>query len=132
MNLRSSIYFFKFRAFRFLIVGVVNTAFGFAVFSLAVFFNATTWQALLAGNLAGILFNFMTIGGIVFQNISPDRFLRFAAAYLGIFLINLKSIELITYELATNRIVAQAILTAPMAVLSYFVMSRLVFSKSGQ
>lgn len=118
---------FDIRVIRFLIVGCINSLFGFAVFGMIAYFGGHTWVALLGGNIAGILFNFLTIGAIVFRDLSPARFLRFVAAYLGLFLLNLEAIGLLTTTTSIGRISAQGLLTAPMAVLSYFIMSRLVF-----
>jgi putative flippase GtrA len=118
---------FDIRVFRFVLVGGLNSLFGFTVFGVIAYLGGHTWQALLGGNVAGIVFNFLTIGGIVFRDLSPKRLLRFITAYLGLFLLNLKAIELLTNAIQTDRILAQALLTAPMAILSYLIMSRFVF-----
>lgn len=118
---------FDIRVFRFVLVGGINTLFGFTVFGVIAYLGGHTWQALLGGNIAGIVFNFLTIGGIVFRDLSPKRMVRFIAAYLGLFLLNLKAIELLTNAIQADRILAQALLTAPMAILSYLIMSRFVF-----
>lgn len=115
------------RVFRFVLVGGLNSLFGFTVFGVIAYLGGHTWQALLGGNVAGIVFNFLTIGGIVFRDLSPKRLLRFVAAYLALFLLNLKAIELLTGAIQIDRILAQALLTAPMAILSYLIMSRFVF-----
>ncbi|WP_233234449.1 GtrA family protein [Bordetella sp. LUAb4] len=119
---------FDVRVFRFLLVGVLNSLFGFVVFSTIAYLGGHTWLALLGGNVAGIVFNFLTIGGIVFRDLSARRLLRFIAAYLGLFLLNLEAISSVTRGIEIDRILAQALLTAPMAVLSYLIMSKFVFA----
>ena len=51
---------------RFIVAGAINTLFGFAVYSAAVLAGLPVWSALLVGNVAGVGFNFVTIGGYVF------------------------------------------------------------------
>jgi putative flippase GtrA len=118
---------FEIRGFRFVLVGGLNTLFGFTVFGVIAYLGGRTWQALLGSNVAGIVFNFLTIGGIVFRDHSPKRLLRFVAAYFVLFLFNLKAIELLRHGIQIDLILAQALLTAPMAILSYLIMSRFVF-----
>jgi putative flippase GtrA len=122
---------FEFRVVRFLLVGGVNTLFGFAVFSLIAYLGGKTWHALLGGNVAGIVFNFITIGGTVFRDLDLRRAPRFVLAYLGLFALNLEAIELLSDAIPVGRIAVQALLTAPMAVLSYLIMSKLVFLGCG-
>src|SRR5437868_6901487 len=111
---------------RYLFVGGLNTLFGFLAYSVLILLNAPTWVALVVGNIAGIVFNFFTVGGLVFRNLRYDRIVRFAACYLFILAVNLNLIEWIM-RYHSDRIVAQAILVLPIAVLSYFLMARFVF-----
>ena len=105
----------------------MNTLFGFAVFSLIAYLGGKTWHALLGANVAGIVFNFVTIGGGVFRDLGLRRLPRFVLAYFGLFVLNLEAIGLLSGAVQIDRIAAQALLTAPMAVLSYLIMSKLVF-----
>ena len=115
------------RFIRFLVAGGVNTLFGFAVYSLLIAAGMAVWLALLVSMLMGTMFNFFTTGGYVFQKLSLARFPRFILCYLLVYFVNLKLIELIL-SLLSNKILAQAILVLPMAMLSYFLMARFVFS----
>ncbi len=117
---------FKNRFMRFLLAGGVNTLFGFAAYSLAIIAGAEVWLALLIGMLLGTVFNFFTTGGFVFREILPARFPRFVLCYLLVYVINLQLIELI-FIYSNNKILSQAILVFPMAILSYFLMARMVF-----
>ena len=112
---------------RFLVAGGVNTLFGFVVYSLLVATGIAVWLALLAGMVLGTVFNFFTTGGYVFRELSPTRFPRFVICYLLVYSINLELIELIL-NLWNNKILSQAVLVFPMALLSYFLMARFVFS----
>lgn len=116
------------RFLRFLIAGGVNTLFGFVVYSLLIAAGMAVWLALFAGMLLGTVFNFFTTGGYVFRELSPARFPRFILCYLLVYLINLELIELVL-TLLNNKIVSQAILVFPMALLSYLLMGRFVFAQ---
>ena len=122
---------FELRIIRFLLVGVLNSAFSFSVFAAILYFGGQTWEALLGGNVAGVFFNFFTIGGVVFRELALKRFFRFVLAYLGLFAFNLEFIHLMTSGTQIDRITAQALLTAPMAILSYLIMRKFVFLNSG-
>lgn len=117
------------RFIRFLFVGALNTLFGFLVYSALVFLDLPTWAALLGGNIAGVAFNFLTIGGIVFLDLSPARIPLFVLSYGAIYLVNLELIGLLQ-DWVHGRIAAQAVLVLPMALLSYFILSRYVFAKA--
>lgn len=114
---------------RFLLAGGVNTVFGLAVYAgFLEILGVTIWQALLASLLSGVGFNFLTLGGYAFRRLSLQRLPRFVAAYVFIFSLNMGLLELMRPWVA-NPLVAQAILVAPLALTSYFLMSRIVFSE---
>ena len=114
------------RFIRFLIAGAVNTLFCFAVYSAFIIAGMPVWFALLAGTLLGTIFNFITTGGYAFRELSLARFPRFVICYLLIYGINFMLIELIS-GLLSDKILSQAILIFPMALLSYVLMVRFVF-----
>ncbi len=110
----------------FLLVGGLNTLFGFVVYTAFIVLHSPTWLALIGGNIAGVLFNFFTTGHLVFLDASPRRLPRFAGAYLLIYGANLELIGLVN-RYTNNAIISQACLTPMFAVLSYLLMSRWVF-----
>jgi len=114
------------RVLRFIAAGALNSVFGFAVYSAAILWGVPVWAALLVANVAGLGFNFVTTGGYAFRSLQLSRFPRFAAAYLGLYLLNWGLIhELQAW--VSGAIMAQALLTLPLAALSYLVLSKLVF-----
>jgi putative flippase GtrA len=115
------------RLMRFLVAGGINTLFGFAVYSFCIVAGMAVWLALLVGMLSGTVFNFITTGGYVFRELSLVRFPRFVICYFLVYGINFMLIELISIWL-NSKILSQAIITFPLALLSYFLMVRFVFS----
>ena len=110
-------------------IGVVNAIFGFTVFSVFILIGTSTWTALVCGNVAGLVFNFFTTGGLVFRDLGLSRAPRFLLCYLATLLINAWLIAWLA-PVVESRIVAQALLTVPMALISYIVMAKLVFRAS--
>lgn len=113
---------------RFLVAGSINTIFGFLVFSLSIFVGAEVWLALLACMTFGVVFNFFTTGGYVFRELSFKGFILFIICYIFMYCINLWSIELLSMWL-NSKILCQLILTFLLAILSYLILSRYVFTK---
>ncbi len=116
------------RFVRFLFAGALNTFFAFAIYSVCILTGVALWLSLLTSMLSGTIFNFFTTGGYVFRELSIVRFPRFVICYLFVYCINFLLIELISIWLS-NEILSQAIITFPLALLSYFLMRMFVFSK---
>ncbi|MGT2471967.1 GtrA family protein [Paraburkholderia terrae] len=115
------------RIVRFIAVGALNTVFGLTVYSMFIWCGSPTWLALIGGNLAGLAFNFVTTGGLVFADLSPRRIPAFAAVYIGTYLLNLGLIHGLS-PIIGGPILSQVVLTPIMAVIAYLLMSRVVFS----
>ncbi|MBB1635730.1 MULTISPECIES: GtrA family protein [Cupriavidus] len=113
---------------RFIAVGVLNSLFGFCAYSACILLKFPPWAALIAGNAAGIAFNFLTTGGLVFDDLSRKRFPRFVLSYLGLYLLNLGLAHQLI-PLVGGPIASQALLTPPLSCISFLLMSRFVFNK---
>lgn len=114
------------RTVRFLLVGILNSAFGFLVFSAVVWAEQGIIVALLAGNVAGLVFNFFSTGGLVFRTLALHHLPKFVTCYVSMLIINYALLE-ISAHLLDSQVIAQAILTLPMAGLSYAVMTLWVY-----
>ena len=113
---------------RFLVAGGINTLFGFVVYGAGILAGAPVWLALLIGMVAGTIFNFVTTGGYAFRQMRIDRYPRFVLCYLVLYGLNLVLIQWLSQWIA-NALAVQAVLLAPVALLSYFMMARLVFNR---
>ena len=110
--------FVDYRIVRFFLVGALNSVFGFFVFSAVACIGQGTVVALLAGNAAGLVFNFFSTGRLVFRTIKRRYIPRFSVCYTAMLLINISLLATLT-PLVGSEVWAQAILTLPMALLSY-------------
>lgn len=114
---------------KFLLVGLLNTAFGSGVYAGLIYAGLPIWAALIAGNAAGIAFNFFTTGRLVFSDAAFHRFPRFVTAYLICYVINYAFIRALL-KMHMGAIESQLLMAAPMALLSFYMMSRYVFDSS--
>jgi putative flippase GtrA len=116
---------------RFLGVGVFNTALGYALFAAFVLIGAPTLMAVMASTALGALFNFGSIGVIVFASKDMTLLPRFLAVYVGQCAIN----ALLLIGLAMLRLeplLAQLLLLPLLASGTYLAMRHCVFPDRAQ
>ena len=118
--------YWQIKFFRFLIVGGINTLFGYGVYSLFIFLKFDYKIAALIGQVLGILFNFLTTGRIVFENTSNTLIFKFIAVYSVTYLLNIGLIKIFLL-LGLNAFAAGAICLLPMAVISFILNKIFVF-----
>jgi putative flippase GtrA len=111
---------------RFLAVGGLNTAFGYACYASLVLFGAPLWLAVGGATLLGFVFNFFSYGGLVFGRTSYVLLPRFLLFYLGIYAINFVLLEILT-KFGVGPLWAQALLLPMLATAGFVVMRKFVF-----
>ncbi|MEH2238945.1 GtrA family protein [Nostoc sp.] len=123
-----SIYYPSKRFIRFLIVGVINTFFGYSLFALLLLLNLRYEIASLVSILCGVFFNFKTIGVIVFKNKNNTLVFKFIGVYAIIYLMQIFLLkQLIAYKI--NLFLAGALILLPLALVSYTLNKIFVFPK---
>ncbi len=111
---------------RFLVVGALNTLFGYSVFAGLVLAGVSSMPALVLTYVVGVLFNFMTTRKLVFNRSGHSAFLRFIVAYVVIYFFNAGLLEL--FEAAgASALVGQAICLPVVAVFSFVLFKFQVF-----
>jgi len=114
------------RFLRFLLVGGINTLFGYGVFAFFIFLGLHYALATILATICGVFFNFKTTGIIVFKNRDNRLIFRFFGIYLFGYLLNVGALKL--FDIAGIKIlVAQAILVLPLSFISFLLMRKLVF-----
>jgi putative flippase GtrA len=117
------------RIFKFIIVGIANTVFGYSIYALFIFFDFNIYFSLLISNILGIIFNYNTFKNLVFSNSGSKNKKNFILIYVMLYLINISLLSLIRL-IVTNVYIGQLLLLAPLALLSFYFNSRFVFNKN--
>ncbi|WGU93824.1 GtrA family protein [Paenibacillus dendritiformis] len=113
--------------YKFIVVGGINTLFGYIVFSLFIFIGAHYSLASLLSTIIGVLFNFKTTGSLVFKNNNNKLLLKFCLSYGITYILNILLLSLL--KKFFSMYAAAAILIFPMALVSYVLNKRFVFKK---
>lgn len=114
------------RWIRFLLVGVVNTAFGYILFAAFVLGGAPRFWAVLGMTALGAIFNFRSIGHLVFARSDVTLLPRFLGVYAGQCVVNTIALAELS-EIGFSPLIGQAILVPFLAAGVYLAMQTLVF-----
>lgn len=118
---------FRYQFVKFLFVGGLNTVFGYGCFALFLYAGLHYTLALFLSTAFGIMFNFKSLGFLVFSSRSNQLIFRFIGTYFVIYLINATGIAILSAWGYEPRI-GGAILIFPMAVLAFILNKRFVFN----
>lgn len=110
----------------FVMAGVMNTAFGYSIFALLVFLGMHYVLAVLGSTIVGIIFNFFTLGRLVFQNNNNSLFSKFLLLYGILYLVNISIVSILNL-IISNLYINGAIAIMTCAMLSFFVNKYYVF-----
>lgn len=109
-------------------MGAVNTAFGYGTFAVLLLLGLHYALAALLSTALGVLFNFQTIGRVVFGSRDPTLLLRFVAVYGATYLLNVGVLRLLEAS-RVHVLVVQALLVLPLAWVSFALHRRFVFAR---
>jgi len=114
---------------RFILVGILNTIMGYGLFVLFIYLGLHYSLAVLLSTILGVLFNYKSIGKLVFNTHNNDRIYHFIGVYIFLYLLNVASLWGLSSIGLENMYVAGAILLAPLAIISYALNKSFVFIK---
>lgn len=86
---------------RYLLIGVINTAFGYAMFAILTYLGLHYTLAVFMSTVVGIIFNFKTYGRFVFGQSNWRLIWRFIAVYGFLYGINIGCIFLLMKHINT-------------------------------
>ena len=110
----------------FLVVGGLNTAFGYGIYAALIYMGLHYALAVLLATVLGVLFNFKTTGTIVFASQDNSLIVKFFGVYAILFVFNAVFIHILR-NFSFNDYVAGAITIPFAAVLSFILNKKLVF-----
>lgn len=111
---------------RFLAVGVLNTAFGYVIFAAGIFAGLVSGIALAIAMVIGVIFNFFTLGRLVFDSRDPSRLPRFVGVYALTYVVNLAMLAL-WQRIGVGPLLAQLACLPVTVSLTFVLMRFLVF-----
>ncbi|ODU13408.1 MAG: polysaccharide biosynthesis protein GtrA [Variovorax sp. 67-131] len=112
---------------RFLLVGGLNTAVGYALFAGFVWAGLPYPGAIALATVLGVAFNFQSTGRLVFGGAPLSQLGRFVAVYGVVYLINVGSVALLL-RLGFNVYLANATVLLPLALVAFVLQRRFVFA----
>lgn len=113
------------RFVRFVVIGGVNTLVGYLLFTAFVLMSLTPQKALAIAFVLGVLWNFFAHGRFVFGSKGYGTLPAYAMCYVGIYLFNALALKQ-TLNWGFDPLLAQAILAPIVAVISFFLISRVL------
>lgn len=114
---------------RFIVVGILNTAVGYGLFVFFIYVGLHYTLAALFATILGVLFNFHSIGKLVFDHHDYRLIFRFFGVYGMIYLLNIAGLSI--FDLfSIDMYLAGALLIAPMAIISFILNKTFVFGKA--
>lgn len=123
--------FKRYQFVRFLVVGGINTVFGYSCFAFFIFINLHYAVASFLATICGIIFNFGTIGNIVFKNRDKSLIFKFFGVYTITYICGIIFLKVFNFY-NINNYIGGAILILPMAILSFLLNKHFVFLKDCQ
>ncbi len=118
------------RFIRFLMVGGLNTLFGYSLFAALLSIGMHYALATALATIGGVLFNYKTTGALVFAHRGNERLWRFVAVYGLLYVINTAFLWWAN-RVGMDLYWAGFILIPPMAVLGFVLNRCFVFNLSG-
>lgn len=116
------------RIVRFVGVGVLNTFFGYGIYAVLIFANLPYLVALFIATVAGIIFNYFSLGRMVFKARGGWLgFGKFILAYAIVYVINAILLSILTQVFHLNAYVGQIICIVPNVVIGWLLMSYWVY-----
>jgi len=115
-----------FRFARFVLTGLLNTAFGYGIFAAGVNLGLRPEVALAFATALGIPFNFVSMGKLVFGHSRVKMLPRFFAVYVVTFGINALVLRVLI-DFGLSPLLAQLLLLPLFAVVIFLAMQQFVF-----
>ena len=114
---------------RFILVGILNTMVGYGLFALFIYLGLHYSLSVLFSTILGVLFNFKSIGRLVFNTSDNERIYHFIGVYMLLYLLNVSGLWGLSFIGMENMYIAGAILLVPLAIISFILNKNFVFNQ---
>ena len=120
--------FVDLRFLRFIVTGMVNTAFGYSVYGALVFLGLPYQIALALATVAGVAFNYRTFRHFVFASRGGGRvFAKFIVTYVVVYVLNVFMLGGVLRFLRLDPYLSQLLCLVPAVIISFLLMQIWVF-----
>jgi putative flippase GtrA len=120
--------FFSQTIAKFLGVGVLNTVVGYAIYALLILLHLPYLAALLIATVAGVTFNYFSIGRLVFKSNGGLHVLaKFMTAYSVVYVVNAAGLAVLIKQLQVGPYIGQALCVPLSVILSWLLMNYWVY-----
>ncbi len=113
---------------KFILVGILNTAFGYSVYAVFIFLGFNYVYSMLFATGIGAIFNFKTIGALVFDAHEKERIYKFFLVYIVIYFVNIILIKVLMTQ-GANPYLAGALALIPSTAISFVLNKYFVFKR---
>jgi putative flippase GtrA len=114
---------------KFLFVGIINTIVGYVFFALFLYLGLRYPNAVLLSTILGVLFNFKSIGKLVFDSHNNKLIFRFVLVYVVIYFLNVFGLWIFKTLGFNNMYINGFVLLAPLAIVSFILNKKFVFER---
>ena len=118
-----------YQVYKFIFVGILNTIFGYSLFALFIYLGLYYPLAVLLSTILGVLFNFKTIGRLVFDSNDNGLIFRFILVYAITYLLNIFFLWLLKKLGSENMYIDGFALLIPLAAVSFLLNKFFVFRR---
>ncbi len=118
------------RVIKFLLVGLLNTLFGYSLYAILVFSGLPYINALTLTTVIGVVFNFFSMGKMVFHGKGGKiTFVKFIFVYLIVYIFNAYFLDLLVTKYNISAYVSQGICLIPSICFNWFMLKNWVFKR---
>lgn len=112
----------------FILVGILNTIFGYFLYVLFIYLGFNYVVSLFFATIIGVLFNFKTISKYVFDSSDKKLILKFSSVYLIVFVVNVILVKFFKL-LGMNEYLSGFFAIVPISILSFILNKFFVYKK---
>lgn len=116
------------KIFRFILIGIVNTIFGYLIFIILYYFLFNKEIALTLGFIISILFNYQTISNYVFNDSEQKKLIIFILIYIFTYFLNLLHLYITVDIYNINVYLAQFMTLLYLPAVSFYLNKNYVYN----
>jgi putative flippase GtrA len=115
---------------KFLVIGLINTIFGYSLYSTLIYIEFPIEISLLSSTLIGVIFNFVSFSKLLFkENLFAFLFLKFVICYILIYFLNIELLKFLINIRNLNPFLSQALCLPIFVIISWLLLRFFVYKR---